>query len=138
MKTIGIQIKGAEAIVVVLEKDFAGNITQTNECSKFKIDDHLDNEQVKQFRDQVNTAFHSIGAIRIGLVVRNAKGKGDRVPSPVSFKLEGVIQLYDKLDIEFVWPQTTTAHFKKYPKKEKSKNAYQENAFDVAYFLINQ
>ncbi len=138
MKAIGIQIKGAEAIVVVLDKDINGNIFQTNESSKFKIDDASINNQVKQFRDQINTTFDSVSAKRIGIVARNAKGKGDRAPSPISFKLEGIIQLYDKLDIEFVWPQTTTAYYKKNVVTIKPKHVYQSDAFDVAYYLICQ
>ncbi len=137
MKVIGIQIKSKEAILVVLEKDTAGNITQTNESAKFSIDDPANPNQVKQFRDQINASFDSIGASRIGIVARNANGKGERAPSPISFKLEGIIQLYDKIEIELVWKQTTNAYFKKNTKTSTSKNKYQEDAFDLAYYLIN-
>ena len=137
MKTIGIQIKSTEAILVVLEKDAAGNIAQTNESARFGIDDPTKPNQVKQFRDQINAAFDSIGAYRIGIVARNANGKGERAPSPVSFKLEGVIQLYDKIETELVWKQTTNPYFKKNPKTVSPKNKYQEDAFDVALYLIN-
>jgi hypothetical protein len=58
-------------------------------------------------------------------------------PSPVSFKLEGIIQLYEKVEVEFVAPQTTKAFLKKnacpvLPFKKK-----QQDAFDVAYYLLN-
>jgi hypothetical protein len=135
MKTIGIQIKSATAILVVLEKDSAGLISQTNESVKFDIQEPNDSKQVKQFRDQVNAAFDSIKPHRIGIVARNANAKGDRTPSPVSFKLEGIIQLYDKVDIEFIWPQTLIAHFKKNPKPHSAKHKYQEDAFNVSYYL---
>ncbi len=135
MKTIGIQIKSTTAILVVLEKDTNGVIAQTNESVKFDIQEPNDSKQVKQFRDQVNAAFDSINPDRIGIVVRNAKAKGDRTPSPISFKLEGIIQLYDKVDIEFIWPQTLTAHFKKKPQTQSAKHKYQEDAFNVSYYL---
>lgn len=138
MKTIGIQIKSAVAILVVLEKDATGNIMQTEESSKFKIDDPTNPNQVRQFRDQINAAFDLIGASRIGIVARNANGKGDRAPSPISFKLEGIIQLYDKVDIEQVWKQTTIAYFRKNEKTGSAKNRYQDDAYDVAYYLISQ
>ncbi len=137
MKTIGIQIKSTEAIMVVLEKDAAGNIMQTNESVKFGIDDPTKPNQVRQFRDQINTAFDSIGATRIGIVARNANGKGDRSPSPISFKLEGIIQLYDKIDVELVWKQTTIAYFKKNARPGIAKNKYQEDAYDLAYYLMD-
>ena len=138
MKTIGIQIKSAEAILVVLEKDAAGNISQTNESAKFVIDDPTKPNQVRQYRDQINAAFDSIGASRIGIVARNANGKGLRAPSPISFMLEGVIMLYDKIDIEHVWEKTTIAHFKKNVKTGSAKNKYQNDAYDIAYYLMNQ
>ena len=137
MKTIGIQIKSAEAILVVLEKDDSGNILQTNESAKFGIDDPTKPNQVKQFRDQINAAFDSIGASRIGILSRNANGKGDRTPSPISFKLEGIIQLYDKIDVEQVWKQTTIAYFKKNAKAVCAKNKYQDDAYNVAYYLMS-
>ena len=136
MKVIGIQIKSTEAILVVLEKDVSGNITQTNESAKFGIDDPTKPNQVKQFRDQINAAFDSIGASQIGIVARNANGKGDRAPSPISFKLEGIIQLYDKVEIELVWKQTTNAYFKKNAKLTTPKHKYQADAHDVALYLI--
>ena len=136
MKTIGIQIKSSEAIVVVLEKDALNNITQTNECSKFKIDEPNDHIQVKQFRDQINATFDLVGPAKIGIITRNANGKGEYAPSPISFKLEGIIQLYDKVEVEFVAPKTITTYFKKNNKTVKSKNVYQENAFDLAYYLF--
>lgn len=136
MKTIGIQIKSTEAILVVLEKDTQGNIIQTNESAKYTIADPSKPYQVRQFRDQINSAFDSIGATRIGIVARNANGKGDWTPSPISFKLEGIIQLYEKIDIELVWKQTTIEYFKKNDKIGRSKHKYQEDAFDLAYYLI--
>lgn len=138
MKTIGIQIKSTEAIIVVLEKDVSGNITQTKESAKFSIDDQTKTNQVRQFRDQINAAFDSIGAARIGIVARNANGKGDLAPSPISFKLEGIIQLYEKVDLEQIWKQTIRAYLKKNVKTVSAKNKYQDDAFDVAYYLISQ
>ena len=138
MKTIGMQIKSNEVILVVLEKDVAGKIIQTNESARYGIDDSTNSTQVKQFRDQINAAFDLVNPSRIGIVARNANGKGQRAPSPISFKLEGIIQLYEKVDIELVWPQTTVAYFKTHPKVEKSINKYQEDAFDLGYYLINQ
>lgn len=137
MKTIGIQIKGAEAIIVVLSKDDNGIISITNESCKIKIDDPSSSIQVKQFKDQINTLFDTIGADSIGIMARNANGKGDRAPSPISFKLEGIIQLYTTLETEIIWKQTTNAYFKKNAKTLSASNKYQEDAFDIAYYLIS-
>ncbi len=137
MKTIGIQIKGAEAIVVVLHKDDKGIISMTNESCKIKIDDPLSSIQVKQFKDQINTLFDTIGADNIGIMARNASGRGSMSPSPISFKLEGIIQLYNSLEVEIIWKQSINAYFKKNAKTLSANNKYQEDAFDIAYYLIS-
>jgi hypothetical protein len=136
MKTIGIQIKSYEAILVVLEQNEAGIIVQTNESSKFGIDDPSKPVQVRQFREQINSAFDSIDPRRIGIMARNAKATGLRAPSAMSFKLEGIIQLYEKNDIELVWPQSIAAFYKRNPRLLSPKHKYQQDAFDVAYYLL--
>ncbi len=141
MKAIGIQIDADEAILVVLSKDANGTITQTDECVKFNIADHTISSQVQQFRDQVNSTFDLITPTIIGIKMRNAKAKergNVRPPSPISFKLEGIIQLYSKCNIDFVWPQTITAFKKKNGNFPLSKNKYQQDAFDIAYYLLTK
>ncbi|MCT4083749.1 DUF3010 family protein [Elizabethkingia anophelis] len=138
MKTIGIQIKSNEAIMVVLAKDTDGNITQMDTSAKFKIDDHMQQEQVRQFREQVSSFFDSVNPDKVGILVRNPNAKGQMTPSPISFKLEGIIQLNDKKEIGLIWKKTLNAFFKKNEKMMNAEKIYQSEAFDVAYYLINQ
>ncbi|HEY1039182.1 MAG TPA: DUF3010 family protein [Bacteroidia bacterium] len=135
MKTIGIQIQSNEATIVVLESNEHGNISQTNECIKLDMPDPNNISHVRQFRDQINSAFDNINPDRIGIIARNAKAKGFRAPSPTSFKLEGIIQLYSKKDVEIIWPQTLTAFYKKNDAAPNAKLVYQQDAFDLAHFL---
>jgi hypothetical protein len=137
MKIIGIQIKSSEAIIVVLERDENGEIKQTNESIKFDISDPNNVNHVRQFKDQINSAFDNINPDRIGILARNAKAKGKMAPSPMSFKLEGIIQLYDKKDSEFFWPQTLLAYYKKNPAAPVAKHVYQQEAFNLAHYLFN-
>jgi hypothetical protein len=136
MKTVGIQISGSEAIIVVLEED-GENIIQLPESTKVKIDNHDDALQVKQFRDQIDVLLDAIKAEKIGVLARNPKAKGRMAPSPLSFKLEGIIQLYDKQDIEFIWPQSIHA-FKKKNKIPETSLKYQQDAYNVAFYLLNK
>lgn len=138
MKVLGIQILSNEAILVVLEKNEDGNVNQTKECAKFEIKDSEDSRQVRQFRDQINAAFDTIRPDKIGLVARNGKAKGRMAPSPVSFKLEGLIQLYDRIEVEFVWPQTISAFAKKNPIALTADKKYQQDALEVAFMLLNR
>jgi len=136
MKVIGIEIKSSEAILVVLKRDSDGQIMQTNECTKFGIDDSQSNAQVRQFFQQVNASLDTINPGLIGILARNGKAKGVMAPSPFSFKLEGLFQLYNKKEVELVWPQSVSAYFKKHPVAVASHKKYQQDAFNLAYFLI--
>lgn len=136
MKTLGIQIKSNEVILVVLQKDTSGIIKQLPESTKFKLEDANDHLQVRQFRDQVNTAFDSIKPDKIGILARNAKAKGTMAPSPMSFKLEGIIQLNDKYSLSFVWPQSILPFMKKNTPTLTSNKKLEEDAFNVAYYLM--
>lgn len=138
MKAIGIQIEGNDAVLVVLIKDDNGIITQTNECVKLNLADHTDSVQVQQFRDQINCTLDSIKPTIVGIKARIAKAGGKLSPSPVSFKLEGIIQLYTKVSIDFVWSQTISAYKKKNDVFPSSKNKYQQDAYDVAFYLLTK
>ncbi|MET7255040.1 DUF3010 family protein [Dyadobacter fermentans] len=138
MKTLGIQIKSDEAILVVLEQSNDGKIFQTNECAKFNISESENPDHVKHFRDQIFAAFDSISPARVGILARNANGKGQNAPSPMSFKLEGIIQLYEKIKVEIIWPQSINAFLKKNDPPIPSKHKYQADALNVAYYLTKQ
>lgn len=136
MKAIGIQLRSNEAIIVVLDQDESGSIFLTDESIKLKIDDHLKSEEIHQFRNQIFSLFDNLKPTSIGVIVRNSKGKGIHAPSPISFKLEGIIQLYDKLEIDFIWSTSIDAFLKKNPLTIKGKHNYQESALKLAYYLL--
>lgn len=138
MKTIGIQIKSTEAILVVLEKNEEGVISQTQDSARFDIQEPLVATQIRQFKDQINTAFDSVKPVKIGIVARNANAKGDLMPSPMSFKLEGIIQLYEKIEVQIIWKPTITAFFRKKNFDIKAKHKYQNDAFDLALYLLEK
>lgn len=138
MKVIGIEIKSMEAILVVLEKDEGGIIRQSNESTKIGIIDSANNNQIRQFKQQVKASLDNINADRISILARNGNAKARMAPSPFSFKLEGIFQLYEKVDIEIIWPQTVLAFLKKTPCTLSPGLRYQENAFNLACYLLNQ
>ena len=135
---MGIEIRSSEAILCVLEKHSSGQIEQTKECTKFGIDDPQSNAQVRQFFQQVNVSLDSIDPGIIGIIARNGKAKGMMAPSPFSFKLEGLFQLYGKKEVELIWPQTVSAYLKKHPIPITPHKKYQQDAFNLAFYLINR
>jgi hypothetical protein len=136
MRVVGIQIKSSEAILVVLNMENDGTVLQTSQSVKFGISESQDSIQVRQFRDQVNATLDSIKPDKIVLLARQHRGM--KAASPLSFKLEGIIQLYEKSPIEFIAPQTVQAYKKKYTIDIDPKQKQQRDAFDAAYIVIKK
>jgi len=134
MKTVGIQIDGNKMIIGVIEKYDDGNTELSELSRKLELLNHLDNAEVRNFKDELYSALDIIGATRIAYVVRNPKGQ--KSASPLSFKLEGILQLYPGLEVESYWPATTNAFYKKNSYKDLIKFNYQDKALKLATYLI--
>jgi hypothetical protein len=135
MKSIGIEIDKKRAICFALEKDNQG--TYINLTGKFKyldIKDDQDNIEIQNFQSTIHTFFENINPNRIAIISRQTKGKF--ASSPLSFKLEGLIQCYNKVNIEFIAKATLTAHYKKNSFTTVYDNNYQENAAKLANYLL--
>lgn len=138
MKAIGIKLRTNEVIVVVLEKDTNGIITQSHESEKYKIDDPTDTVQVRQFQNQINIALNSAKPDLVAFIARAHNAKGRMAPSAMSFKWEGILQLITKHDIGSVSPQTLSAFFKKNKKTLSPNKKLEEDAFNLAYYLLEK
>jgi hypothetical protein len=137
MKVIGIEIDKKRAICFALEKDNQG--TYINLTGKFKyleIQDDQDNGEIKDFQSTIHTFFNNINPDAIAIMVRQTKGRF--ASSPFSFKLEGLIQCYHKVNVEFISPKTLSAFYKKNPMIIPFDNNYQENAVSLSNYLLNR
>lgn len=137
MKVIGIEIEKKRAVCIALEKDTQGTyINLTGKFRYLEIKEDQDNREIKNFQSTIYTFFNSINPDAIAIITRQPKGRFSS--STFSFKLEGLIQCYDRLDIEFVSPRTLTAYYKKNPLSVPFDNNYQENAVKLANYLLNR
>tara|TARA_R110002096_G_scaffold428319_2_gene639830 strand:+ start:5094 stop:5507 length:414 start_codon:yes stop_codon:yes gene_type:complete len=134
MKTVGIQIDGNKMTIGVIEKYDDGNMELSELSRRLELLNHLDNTEVRNFKDELYSALDIIGATRIAYVARNPKGQ--KSASPLSFKLEGILQLYPGLEVESFWPATTSAFYKKNNYKDLKKYKYQDKALRLATYLI--
>lgn len=146
MKVIGIEIKGTRLNVVVLERQADGtHLDITGKAKSFELENEHDAQSVRDFMNVLHRHFDSINPSTIGIIKRNANavertvGKVKfRPPSPISFKLEALIQLYPKKDVVLIASQTIKAYLKK--NKELSVTPsfdYQERAFELSLYLLN-
>lgn len=139
MKTIGIEIKGCRINLIVLKKDSNSVISIINNDFKtIEIETDTDNKEIKRFLQTLHSYFDSIAADRIAIIKRNPNASGKYAVSALSFKVEGLIQLYDAIPIEFVPSQKIASFYKKNDFPITPKYDYQVNPAKLAYLLIQE
>jgi len=136
MITCGIEFSKNKAIFSFLEKDENGIFFDISgkKISLELVDDenHL---EVKEFQKILYSLLETYQPQKIGIVKRQKKGKF--AGGAISFKLEGILQLYPNCDILLI-PATTIKSFNR--KKEMEllpRFKYQENSLLLAWYLIN-
>ncbi|WP_378178001.1 DUF3010 family protein [Aquimarina sp. SS2-1] len=135
MKVIGIEIDKKRAICVVLSKDDQGNYTNDTGKTKYvEIKDDQNNQEIQNFKKEIHALFDAVQPDQIAIISRQTKGKF--AAASVSFKLEALIQCYEKATIGFVSKQTLTAYYKKNEFSVIFDNAYQENATRLAAYVL--
>jgi hypothetical protein len=136
MKVLGIEISGREVRLIALEKKGDDIVNYTNDYKPVKLEDDELASNLVLFKNTLHSTFDSFAPNQIVVKYRNPNGKGQQAPSPISFKIEGIIQLYDKAEISFLKPQTVTAFYKKNTLSLKADYGYQNEALKVAYHYI--
>jgi uncharacterized protein (DUF1330 family) len=136
MKVIGIEIDKSKVIFYAIEVDGGEIINLTGDFKSLALKNDTDNVEVINFKETVHTFFDDINPDMIAIVARQTKGRFKS--STISFKLEGLLQIYDKIGIEFVSPQKLTAYYKNHPFPIAVQHSYQENAAKLAYYLLNR
>ena len=135
MTTIGIDLSGNQAIFIIFTVDHNDVITEKiSGIKKIELKNDTDCSEVKQFKELVHSHFDTISPDKIGIIKRNSKGQ--QSASPMSFKLEGLIQCYEKKDIAFIHPATIKAFLKRKPNTVNPKHKYQMPALELAYHLL--
>jgi hypothetical protein len=137
MKVIGIQIDKAKAIFYVVEKDGYSAIKNQKADFKFLVlKNDSDNSEVRKFQSDVHSYFNETNPDRIAILSRQTKGRFRS--APLSFKIEGLIQCYEEIDVEFVSGPKMNAFYKKNDFDLPLEFDYQETAAKVAYYIALQ
>ncbi|MBK7230858.1 MAG: DUF3010 family protein [Saprospiraceae bacterium] len=136
-KLIALDIDKAKLIVCVLQKDESNKISCNDSDFKYIIlKDDKDSREIRNFQTTIYDFFDLIHADRIVILARQMKGRFKA--ASVSFKIESLLQCYPKVDLEFLAPQTLKAYFKKNELQLPVEHAYQEDAFKLGYYLLQQ
>lgn len=137
MKVIGIEIDKKRAVCFALEQGSQGTYINLNgEFKYLDIKEDQDNGEIRNFQSTIHAFFDTITPDAIAIISRQTKGRFSS--STFSFKLEGLIQCYEKTDVEFISPRTLSSYYKKNALSVPFDNAYQENAVKLANYLLNR
>lgn len=136
-KICGVELKGSEAVVVLLEKQDAGYVHLDIEPRKIKLGDDESSDHIQSF---FNTFQNFARQHNVDLVVIKKRAqKGQMAGGAISFKMEALIQLNGISEVGFETGQGIAAAGKKNPfKLPASLKKYQEDAFKSAALYIRK
>lgn len=137
MKTLGIDINGNTVVFCAIEENIE-IVDKTGKMTKLELKNDENSQEVHEFVDVIHSHFNEMQFDKIGILKRAKSLKAKFPVSPISFKLEGLIQTYKGSEIQFIAPQTISAFFKKNQKIFKPKYAYQNSAADLAFYLLKK
>lgn len=135
MKICGVDLKGSEAIVIVLEGNLDNFEIIDTGVTKVILGDTNNSEDVLAFKDTFHSFIknHNIG--HIGIKKRNTKGQF--AGGATGFKMEGLIQLAPNSNILLLAPTTISSTVKKNPPpKPEGIFGYQKGAYEIVYTLL--
>lgn len=136
MKVLGIEISGREVRIIALENSNGGIIDYTGTYKPIKLEDDEISDNVILFKNTLFATFDNFSPDEIVIKYRNPKGKGLQAPSPISFKIEGIIQVYQDSRISFISPNTIAAFYKKNNLELKPNFGYNLEALKIAFHHI--
>jgi hypothetical protein len=137
MKVIGIEVKGSKVIFFALESINKKNVAIIPDTlTSLNLKDHRDCTEVRMFKDMIHNFFKSISPDAIAIIAKKSKGRFQA--SPISFKIEGLMQCYEAADVSFIDPITISAFKKKHNYEVIFEHVYQEDAANLAYYLIHR
>ncbi len=136
MKVLGISLEGSTAIFSALEKQGDQIVDLSANFKKMELKDHLDSQEVKILCGKLHMLFDEGQFDKIGIIKRGTKGRF--AASSITFKIEGLIQLYPSVEVDFVAPATLSAYFKKNTNSIVPKYSYQKAANGLAFYLLNK
>ncbi|AKA83099.1 DUF3010 family protein [Pseudomonas synxantha] len=131
MTLCGIEIKGSEAIIALAALDNQALTHVALATKKIALDDDDEAANVKAFAAQVKAFVQDNGIQRIAIKKRSKKG--EFAGGPTTFKIEGVFQLLEGVEVTLLSPQTINAQNKKHTfDLPATLNKYQHEAYKTA------
>ena len=135
MKVIGIEIDGARVNFIALDSS-SGHILEALSVPKsVELKNDKDFGELRTFKELLHSVFNAFSPDVIGIYSKSASGKHSA--GPITYKVEGLIQLYEGKNMQFVHHKSIAALKNKKQYEVKCKFTYQKQAADVSYYLLH-
>jgi len=139
MKVCGIELKSNYTVLTLIDYSSDDIINYIDlKIKKIILEDDEDQKSILKYLDEIN-AFFTNNKVEKILIKKRSK-KGAFSGGSISFKMEGLIQLYSNACVKLVSSQSISSYEKKndiiFPKELKK---YQEQAFlSVVSYLLKK
>ncbi|MFZ2445324.1 MAG: DUF3010 family protein [Syntrophobacteraceae bacterium] len=128
----GTEIAGNSIVFALLDLTDSGWSILEYDIKKLVLENPSDQAEVKSFKDSVEHLMARIGVNAI--VIKSRKDTGKFSGSGTSFKIEGLVQLIEGIEVILLSPNTIASIIKKHPVSiPKELYKYQHEAFKAAY-----
>ena len=131
----GIEIAGRRAIWVALGVEDGQMVDLTGRQRPLTIGDDEDPVEVHRFHQAAQACLERWQPNRVGILQR--KKIGTFAAGGLTFKMEGLIQLYPHRAVEIVPSATLRAFAKEHQPSMNQRYAYQKNAYRLACYLVH-
>ncbi|KAB2824587.1 DUF3010 family protein [Aliivibrio sp. S4TY2] len=139
MKVCGVELKGNEAIICLVNK--SDGMIDLPDCrvAKFDITEPSKTESIRDFQFKFKKLMQDYQIETV--VIKERLMKGKFAGGAVGFKLEAAIQLIDEIEVEVLTAADQKASLKRAPEmlrvKEIGLKGYQQEAYEAAYAFLN-
>jgi len=132
----GIEIAGRRAIFVFLRLQGEAILDITGKRNQITIKDEDAPEEIRCFYRTAESFFDQMQPLRIAVIQR--RSRGHFASGGITFKLEGLLQLYPQTDVTIV-PAAALRQFVKERRPVLTPRfSYQKNAFLMARYLLEE
>lgn len=132
----GIEIVGSKAIFTILEKRNGDIQDITGNFRKLQLKNDENCNEIRSFSETIKSLFDNLNPKRIGIIKRNKSGQFSG--STISFKIEGLIQIYEKNNVELISPHTLRKFQKEKLPVITPQCKFQENSCLLAHYLLGE
>lgn len=139
MKICGVELKGNEAIICLINK--SDGMIDLPDCrvAKFDITEPAKTESIRDFQFKFKKLMQDYQVETV--VIKERLMKGKFAGGAVGFKLEAAIQLIEDIDVEILTAADQKASLKRAPEmvrvKEIGLKGYQQDAYETGFAFLN-